>query len=127
MTNLFISLFIVIELIAVNHFVPVKITAYSARVQETDSTPNITASNKRVKEGYVALSRDIERDFGLRFGDKIHVHNIGTFEFQDRMHRRKRRQIDIFMRSTKKALRFGVQKGFVVFKKKERGLYYDTK
>ncbi len=120
MINLFISLLVIIELLVVNRFVPVKMTAYSARACETDSTPNITASNKRVKEGYVALSRDLERDFNLRFGDKINVHGIGTFEFQDRMHKRKRRQIDIFMKSTKRALQFGVKKGFIVFKKTER-------
>jgi len=117
--NLFISLLVILNAFAVNHFIPVKITAYSARVQETDSTPNITASNKRVRVGYVALSRDLERDFNLRFGDKIHIHKIGTFEFQDRMHRRKKRQVDIFMKSTRKALKFGVQKGLITFKKRK--------
>jgi 3D (Asp-Asp-Asp) domain-containing protein len=122
MANIFISLLVIIELLVVNHFIPVKITAYSARACETDSTPNITASNKHVKVGYVALSRDLESDYNLRFGDKIHVYDIGTFEFQDRMHRRKKRQIDIFMHSTRKALKFGVQKGFIIINKKERRL-----
>jgi len=120
MTNIFISLFLIVEAFVFHHFIPVTLTAYSARVRETDSTPNITASNKRVKEGHVALSRDLERKFGLRFGDKINIHKIGIFEFQDRMHRRKKKQVDIFMKSTKMALKFGVKKGFIILKKKKR-------
>ena len=40
--------------------VHVTLTAYSARKCETDSTPTITASGKKVRPGIVALSRDME-------------------------------------------------------------------
>ena len=90
----------------------VTVTAYSAEVNQTDSTPHITASNKHVKEGYIALSRDLEKDLGLHFGDLILLEGgiYGIFEFQDRMHKRKKRQVDIFYYSTKKAIEFGVKK-----------------
>lgn len=90
----------------------VTVTAYSAEVNQTDSTPHITASNKTVKEGYIALSRDIEKDLGLHFGDLILLEGgiYGIFEFQDRMHKRKKRQVDIFYHSTKEAIEFGVKK-----------------
>jgi len=98
----------------------VKITAYTARVQETDSTPTITASNKRVKEGYVALSRDLERRYNLKFGDRIYLERYGIFEFQDRMHRRKRGQVDIYMSSLKRAKQFGVKSGQLLIWKRRR-------
>lgn len=116
MTEL-LSIFYCLTVIVTHTFIPVKVTAYSARMSETDSTPTITASNKKVKEGYIALSRDLEKRFKLKFGDKIYLSNIGVFEFQDRMHRRKRNQVDIFMKSTKKAKEFGVQKGMLIVKR----------
>ena len=118
MTHILMFTLAMIGMLESHAVLPVKMTAYSARACETDSTPNITASNKRVKEGYIALSRDIEKKFRLRFGDKVYVKGIGFFEFQDRMHRRKKRQIDIFMHSTKRALKFGVQKELILIEKR---------
>ena len=62
-----------------------RVTAYSHIEMGND----ITASGKKVKEGYVALSRDIELEYGLKFGDKIKIAGLGTFEFQDRMNKKK--------------------------------------
>ena len=45
--------------------IPVTITAYSPRKGETDNTPFITASNKRVREGIIALSRDLEEELSI--------------------------------------------------------------
>lgn len=92
----------------------VKMTAYTPTVEECDSTPFITASNKMVSVGYVALSRDLEEDFGYKFGDKVVIQGMGVFEFQDRMHARKKRQIDIFMWEKQEALKFGVRTGILV-------------
>ena len=91
-----------------SYIMAVTVTAYSPSVDETDSTPYITASNQRVRDGICALSRDIEKQFKLKFGDLIHLEGIGTCEFQDRMHKRKRRQVDLFMWWKRAALRFGV-------------------
>jgi len=77
--------------------IPVKVTAYNPVRSQTDSSPLITASNKRVRNGMVALSRDLEREFSFRFGDTVYLYGIGRFVFEDRMHRRKRRQVDILM------------------------------
>jgi 3D (Asp-Asp-Asp) domain-containing protein len=85
--------------------ITVDVTAYSPTVRETDSTPFITASNKSVKEGYIAVSRDLE--YYLDFGDKVFIEDIGIFEVQDRMNRRWKSRVDIFFYDTKKAVRFG--------------------
>ena len=94
--------------------VPVFVTAYNPIVTETDSTPQITASNKRVTPGIVALSRDLEEEFGFQFGDTVVIEGIGRFVFEDRMNKRWTRRVDILMLSIKAAGKFGVQNSFLV-------------
>jgi len=93
--------------------IPVKVTAYNPVRSQTDSSPLITASNKRVRVGMVALSRDLEREFGFRFGDTVYLYGFGRFVFEDRMHRRKRRHVDILMFNPMKARRFGVKSSYL--------------
>lgn len=97
--------------------IPVTVTAYTNRIQETDSTPNITASQKKVNENYVALSRDIEKKYNLKFGDSVYIENYGWKVFEDRMHKRKKNQADIFMFSLKKAKKHGIRKSMLYITK----------
>ncbi|UCD70671.1 MAG: 3D domain-containing protein [Syntrophobacterales bacterium] len=101
--------------------VPVKVTAYNPVRSQTDSSPHITASNKRVRVGMVALSRDLEREFGLTFGDTIHLNGIGSFVFEDRMHRRKRRHVDILMFNIMEARKFGVKNSHLILLEESKG------
>jgi 3D (Asp-Asp-Asp) domain-containing protein len=92
----------------------VSVTAYS---YSGGSYPHsVTASGKRVKEGMVAVSRDVERNLHLNFGDRVLLHGLGVFEFQDRMASRWRLKADIFMHSNRKASRFGVKRHIVLVK-----------
>lgn len=84
----------------------VTVTAYSARKVETDDTPTITASMTKVREGTVAVSRDLFNK-GWVFGKKIYIQGYGIFEINDLMHSRYTERIDIFMWSTNKAYNFG--------------------
>ncbi|MEW5775124.1 MAG: 3D domain-containing protein [Thermodesulfobacteriota bacterium] len=86
----------------------VTVTAYSARPEETDDTPNHTASNERVRPGTVAVSRDLF-DSGWVFGKKIYIKGLGVFTISDLMAQRKRNHIDIFIGDTDEARSFGVQ------------------
>lgn len=85
----------------------VTVTAYSSSYSETDLSPTITASNKVVKEGYVAVN-------GLRFGAKILLPELfgeQVFEVQDRKNRRYNSSwVDIWMPSRQKAKNFGIQR-----------------
>lgn len=96
----------------------VEITAYNADPAQTDSTPTITASGERVSEKYCALSRDIEKEHRLEFGDIIHITGYGEFEFQDRMNKRIKKGVDIFRWDRQEALEIGRQKGSISFAKK---------
>lgn len=94
----------------------VTVTAYHPGVTAPGSPKGITASGRRVSEGMIAVSRDVEKNLNLDFGDRLLVHGMGVFDFQDRMHPRMRHKVDIFMKSYKKARRFGVRRYVVLVK-----------
>ncbi len=89
----------------------VTVTAYGGHAKWVT-----TASGQSVREGIVAVSRDVERALNLDFGDRVLLHGLGVFEFQDRMSNRLRKKVDIFMKTTKKARRFGVRRHVVLVK-----------
>jgi 3D (Asp-Asp-Asp) domain-containing protein len=101
--------------------IPVKVTAYNPVPSQTDSSPFITASNKRVSGGMIALSRDLEREFGFRFGDTVYLYGLGRFVFEDRMHRRKRRHVDILIFNPVEARRFGVKSSYLFVQEEPKG------
>lgn len=82
------------------------VTAYSPREAETDDSPFHTASNRPVRQGIVAVSRDLF-DAGWVFGKKVYIKNYGVFTIDDLMAVDKRNQMDIFMFDTRAALDFG--------------------
>ena len=92
----------------------VTVTAYSYSGGQPPH--GITASGRRVKEGMVAVSRDLERSLQLDFGDKVLLHGLGVFQFQDRMAQSQRKKVDLFMQSDSKARRFGVKRHIVLVK-----------
>lgn len=85
----------------------VTVTAYSSTYGQTDSDPWITASNKKVEDGFAAIN---ELKFGAKFmlpdlfGEKI-------FEVQDRKNKRYGSGwVDIWMSNTWRAKEFGIKR-----------------
>ena len=80
------------------------ITAYSSSEDQTDETPFITASGRRVADGIVANNM-------LPFGTKIRIPEIygdKVFIVQDRMHSRKGKyHLDIWFPEYMQAKNFG--------------------
>lgn len=85
-----------------------EISAYSSEENQTDSTPYLTASQVRVREGIIACP-----DF-LRFGQVVEI-NGRQYECQDVMNLRYRfkKNFDIWMASKEEALKFGRQQTIV--------------
>ena len=79
----------------------VTVTAYQSRRGQTDATPHINASNTSVMTGQIAVSRDI----GLRFGQVVHLVDMGSFVVADLMGPSKRKQVDIWTGQDGKAAR----------------------
>jgi 3D (Asp-Asp-Asp) domain-containing protein len=103
--------------------VPVSITAYNPEPDQTDDTPFITASAAHVRDGIVALSYDLERTLELEFGDIVVLEtrngqHLGEFEFQDRMNKRWRNKVDIFMWKLQDAKKFGKVPGRMYVKRR---------
>ena len=86
------------------------ITGYSSTPDQTDSTPFITASGERVREGIVACPSYCD------FGDIIEIEDMGLFECQDVMNERYRddHYYDIWFESRWLALKFGRQEREVI-------------
>jgi 3D (Asp-Asp-Asp) domain-containing protein len=92
---------------------PVTVTGYSSTPDQTDSTPFVTASNRRVRPGIVALSRDLLREYTpgapFSFGDKVELKGVGVFTVEDTMHSRFEKRVDIWFTSRTAAREWGRQ------------------
>jgi hypothetical protein len=78
-------------------------TAYNPTREQTDDTPLIMASGKKVYDGAVACPGDYD------FGTLIEIEGLGIFTCEDRMARRFRdsNYFDILMFDRTAALKFG--------------------
>jgi len=99
--------------------IKISVTAYT--LKECYHNKGKTASGEFVKPGMVAVSRDLERK-GLKLGTKIKISGLGTFVVKDRTSRRNNGNVDVFMYSYKKALRFGRKQYAFVQNQKELDL-----
>lgn len=83
----------------------VTVTTYKASSEETDSTPNITASGFKIskknpkKHRIIAVSRDLKRK--LKFGQRVRLKNAGKYNgeyvVRDVMNKRYKKRIDILI------------------------------
>jgi len=69
-------------------------TAYNATPDQTDDTPDVCAWEDKIRLGIIAISRDPEKS-GLTRGKEVLIEGIGKVVVMDRMHYRKRNQIDL--------------------------------
>jgi 3D (Asp-Asp-Asp) domain-containing protein len=90
----------------------VSVTAY----HHCPGSKGFTSSGRRVKTGMIALSRDLERNLNMDYGDRVLLHGMGVFEFQDRMAPRWTKKVDIYLDNQQKACRFGVKRYVVLVK-----------
>ena len=87
----------------------VAITAYSSCPSETDGDPYITASGNWVQDGIVAANF-------LPFGTELKIPELygsKIFVVQDRMHPRKKYQVDIWFPSKAGAIEFGAHYTYI--------------
>jgi 3D (Asp-Asp-Asp) domain-containing protein len=94
---------------------PVTLTAYSSTEDQCDEDPHITASNKPVRNGIIAVSHDLMVEWGLTFGQRVLIPGHGLYEVQDRMNRRWQRKVDIWHNDREAARLFGRQKGVLIW------------
>jgi 3D (Asp-Asp-Asp) domain-containing protein len=88
-------------------------TSFTSRAGETDSNPRLAAWGNVLKPGMkaVAVSRDL-LDLGLKNGSEIWIAGLpGKYKVMDKMHKRWKKKIDIYMgNDTRKAREWGKRK-----------------
>ena len=93
------------------HKLRVTATAYSSHGNQTDSTPFLAAWNNRLRPGMkvIAVSRDLLYKYGMKNGTRVKIGGLpGIYRVRDKMNKRYRKRIDIYMGTNrKKALRWG--------------------
>jgi 3D (Asp-Asp-Asp) domain-containing protein len=97
---------LVLEKSVTKHAKVVTVTAYSSTVDQCDSSPFITASGSRVRDGIIAtnaLSFGTKVKFPSVFGDKV-------FVVEDRMNARYSDRADIWFETREEAKQFGVKR-----------------
>ncbi|MBK5939043.1 hypothetical protein CCR96_07215 [Halochromatium roseum] len=86
-------------LLAPRHSLEVTATAYTSRPSETSGDPYMAAWNNRLTPGEkaIAVSRDLlER--GLNNGVEVKIEGLpGVYKVRDKMNKRWKRRIDIYM------------------------------
>lgn len=86
-------------------------TAYTSHKGQTDSTPFLAAWNNRLRPGMkiIAVSRDMLSRYGMRNGTKVRISGLpGYYTVRDKMNKRYKRRIDIYMGiDIRRALRWG--------------------
>ena len=102
----------------------VMVTTYSPTIEQTDSTPLITASGYKInlanpkRQRIVAVSRDLKRKY--KFGKKVRITGIGklsgTYTIRDVMNKRFKKRVDILIGENDKQTSFKKAKLYAVIK-----------
>ena len=72
--------------------------------------PGKMANGQKTHAGVIALSRSLERDLNVKFGDIIIIEGVGEFVFKDRMPPRwKHYRVDIYYPTLRQCWVFGVK------------------
>ena len=84
----------------------VKITSYNNHTNQTDETPNITATGRPVREGIVAVSRDFLTKNMVKYGDLMYIDCFDRwYTIEDTMHERHNKHVDIFLFDKEQSLK----------------------
>lgn len=76
----------------------ITVTSYNNHENQTDDTPNITATSRPVREGMVAVSRDFIVNNWVKYGDLIYIDCFNKwYVVEDTMNPRFEKRLDIFL------------------------------
>jgi 3D (Asp-Asp-Asp) domain-containing protein len=102
----------------------VSVTTYSPTIEQTDSTPLITASGYKInpanpkRQRIIAVSRDLKKKY--KFGKKVRITGIGklsgTYTIRDVMNKRYKKRVDILIGQNDKQTSFKKAKLYAVVK-----------
>lgn len=84
----------------------ITITSYNNHANQTDDSPNITATSRPVRENMVAASFDLLNKGFVHYGDLIYIDCMKQwYVVEDTMNKRFERRLDIFLFSKEESLK----------------------
>lgn len=96
-------------------FKDVTVTSYNNSEEQTDGTPNVTASNRPVREGIVAISQDFLNKGYAKYGDLIYISCFDKwFVIEDTMNKRFEKRLDVFLFDKKESLKINKKCGIEI-------------
>ena len=79
-------------------FKDIVITSYNNESSQTDDSPNVTATNRGVREGIVAVSYDFINKGQIHYGDLLYIDCFNKWYLvEDMMNKRFTKRVDIFL------------------------------
>lgn len=84
----------------------ITITSYNNHSEQTDDSPNITATNRPVRENMVAASFDLLNKGFVHYGDLVYIDCMKQWYIvEDTMNKRFERRLDIFLFDKQESLK----------------------
>ena len=84
----------------------VTITSYNNHMEQTDDSPNITSTNRLVRENMVAVSPDLISKGIIKYGDLIYIDCMKQwYVAEDTMSKRFEKRLDIFLFDKQESLK----------------------
>lgn len=90
----------------------ITITSYNNHAEQTDDTPNITATSRPVRENMVAVSFDLLNKGIVHYGDLVHIDCMQQwYVVEDTMNKRFEKRMDIFLFDKQESLKINKKCG----------------
>lgn len=84
----------------------ITVTSYNNHMNQTDDSPNITATNRPVRENMVAASFDLLNKGFVHYGDLVYIDCMKQwYVVEDTMNKRFERTLDIFLFDKEESLK----------------------
>jgi len=86
-------------------------TSYRSVPEQTDASPNFTATGEKTCGHGIAISQDLLKKNGgpLEFGDTVYIDQIGLKIVNDVMNRRHKQRIDVWVATYKEEKEFDLK------------------
>lgn len=96
---------LILSVVLIGHFIG---TSYRSVPNQTDDTPNYTATGEHVCAHGIAISQDLLKHNGgpLEFGDIVYIEGLGFKIVNDTMNKRHKNRFDVWVATYKEEKEF---------------------
>lgn len=95
--------------------IKVAVTSFNPVKSQCDNSPLIGANGTMVTPGQIAISRDLQSKYGIKFGEKVVIEGFGVFTVNDFMNSRFTRRVDILSLVPARSSKFGLKRNINLY------------